>query len=137
MSEEFRYDDEIVEDEELPEEDTNIYGESGLADGYGLPVDESTYLEEDEESDEGGYLQSVKDKAGNLGYTEATWASAGGAAGGALMFGAPEAALLFGGAAGAAHLAGQASAAGVEGIREYLSGKGEAEEADDEQYSTA
>jgi hypothetical protein len=139
-TEEFRYDDEIVDDEELEDEDTNIYGEpEGLSEGYGLPVDGSTYLEDDEEGDyddEGGYLSNITDKIGP-GYTEAAWASAGGAAGGALMFGMPEAALLFGGTAGAAHLAGQGAAKAMERIGDYLDGDAEEEEASDEQYATA
>lgn len=141
MSEEFRYDDEIVDEEELGDEDTNIYGEpEGLSDGYGLPMEGSTYLEDDEEGDyeDSGYLNKVKEKFSKPGYSEAAWASVGGAAGGALMFGSPELALLFGGTAGAAHLAGQAGAKGMERVKDFLDGDAEEEkEAGDEQYATA
>ncbi|MFQ3308546.1 MAG: hypothetical protein ACI977_000787 [Candidatus Nanohaloarchaea archaeon] len=137
----FRYDDEIVDEEELPDDDTNIYGETaGLSEGYGQPVEGSTYLEDSEdeygEEADSGYLSKVKEGVANLGYNEAAWASAGGAGAAAVTLGSPEAALLVGGTMGTAHLLGQASAKGFETVKSYLSGDNEEEESTDEQYAT-
>lgn len=130
----FSYEEELVGSDEVEEEeDTNIYGEpEGLSDGYGTPVEESSYREDsDEEAEYSGA------KAAFMKYQDTINTAVGGAAGGALLFGQPELALLAGGATGASYAAGKASARGVEKIKDFLSGKGEAEEASDEQYATA
>lgn len=131
---EFSYDEQIVEEEEeLPEEDTNIYGEpEGLSEGYGTPVDGSSYSTEDDE--EASYGSTLKNTAAK--YQDTIGSAVGGAAGGALLFGTPELALLTGGAMGAAHVAGVASAKGMNAVKDYLDGEGE-EGADDEQYAEA
>lgn len=134
MSDDFRYDDEIVEEDELPEEDTNIYGEpEGLSEGYGMPVEASSYNTEDE--DDSSYGSRLKNAAAK--YQDTIGTAVGGAAGGAFLFGTPELALLTGGAMGAAHVAGVASAKGMSTVKDYLDGKGEEEVAEDKDYATA
>lgn len=131
----FSYEEEIVEPDDVDEEeDTDIYGEEeGLSNGYGTPVEESSYREDSEE--EQPDYSGIKGKA--LKYQDTIGSAVGGAAGGALMFGQPELALIAGGVTAGAHVTGKASAKGVEKIKDFLSGKGEAEKASDEQHATA
>ncbi len=131
----FSYEEEIVDPDEVEEEeDTDIYGEpEGLSNGYGTPMEGSSYREDtdDEQPDYSG----VKGTA--LKYQDTLGSAVGGAAGGAIMFGQPELALLAGGATATGTVMGKAAAKGASKIKDYLNGEGEAEEASDEQYATA
>lgn len=132
----FSYEQDLVDPDNVEEEeaDTNIYGEpEGLSNGYGTPVEESSYREDSEE--EQPDYSGVKGTA--LKYQDTLGSAVGGAAGGALMFGQPELALIAGGTTATATVMGKAAAKGASKIKNYLDGEGEAEKASDEQHATA
>jgi len=129
----FEYEEEIVDEDDLDEEDTDIYGEpEGLSDGYGTPVDASSYREDsNSEPDYSG----VK---GKLAKYQDTIGTTVGAASGAMLFTSPELALATGAWLGASYAAGKAGGKGMSKIKDYLSGNGEKDgTVSDEKYATA
>ena len=132
----FSYEQDLVDPDDVEEEeaDTDIYGEpEGLSNGYGTPVEESSYREDSEE--EQPDYSGVKGTA--LKYQDTLGSAIGGAAGGAVLFGQPELALLAGGATATGTVLGKAAAKGLDTVDSYLSGEEEAETASDEKYATA
>lgn len=120
MSDNLNYEDKLGEDDDFYDDDLDQKG-------YDEPIEDIDEPAYDEDSDtlygeetSSSYTSTVKQKL--VEYQNSIGFTAGGAAGGALMFGSPEAALVFGGLAGATYLGGKATAKGFDGVRNYLSG---------------
>ena len=112
-------------------EDENSYEETL---DYCEVEDPTSYDESSDYEPESGYGSRLKSSLAK--YQTELSTAAGGAAGGALMFGTPEAAAFAGLVMGTAYVGGKASAKGLDSVRKYLGGEKEKEDTEtDESYS--